>query len=347
MNSDPAAFQKQVMGVSVSFVFMIFFSLVDYHWLMKLDWLIYLAGTGILVATRYLGTSAGTAARRWLNIGPIQIQPSEFTKIAMILFFAFLFHKLKEKINSPLWLGASLVLIGIPAYLILDQPNLSTCLVVLVVFVLMVYVAKISYKWVFGVIAACIPVVVALGIYLKQQGDLWLSTGNPPEIYQVRRILAWLGPDKFPARDLTLQQDNSVMAIGSGQLYGKGLYNTSLESVKNGQFLMEEDTDFIFAVIGEELGFAGSCVIIALLTLIALDCIYLASRSKDMCGRLICAGMGGLIAFQAFVNIGVATRILPNTGIPLPFVSAGLSSLLSLFIGIGIVLNVGMQRKGD
>ena len=135
------------------------------------------------------------------------------------------------------------------------------------------------------------------------------------------------------------------MAIGSGQLYGKGLFNTTLESVKNGNFLMEEDTDFIFAIVGEEMGFVGSCMVIGLLTLVILECIWLGARAKDLSGRLICTGMAALIAFQGFINIGVASFMLPNTGLPLPFVSAGLSSLLSLFLGMGVVLNAGMQRK--
>ena len=137
------------------------------------------------------------------------------------------------------------------------------------------------------------------------------------------------------------------MAIGSGQLYGKGLFNTTLESVKNGNFLMEEDTDFIFAVVGEEMGFIGSCVVIGLFVLIILECIWLAARAKDMSGRLICIGMASLLAFQAFINIGVASYLLPNTGLPLPFISAGLSSLISIFMGMGLVLNVGMQRKTE
>ena len=138
-----------------------------------------------------------------------------------------------------------------------------------------------------------------------------------------------------------------MQAIASGQLYGKGLFNTTLESVKNGNFLSQEDCDFIFAVVGEETGFWGSVIVIGLLALVVLECVWLAIRAKDLAGRLICVGIAGLLAFQSFVNIGVATRLLPNTGLPLPFISAGLSSLLSLMIGMGLVLNVGLQRKRE
>ena len=141
------------------------------------------------------------------------------------------------------------------------------------------------------------------------------------------------------------QQYNSVMAIGSGMLTGKGLNNNTLTSVKGGDFISEPQTDFIFAVLGEELGFVGSCVVIGLLLFIVIECLLIAKDAADMTGRLIACGVAAIISFQAFVNIGVATAILPNTGLPLPFVSYGLSSLLSNFIGIGLVLNVGLQRN--
>ena len=131
------------------------------------------------------------------------------------------------------------------------------------------------------------------------------------------------------------------MAIGSGQLYGKG-YNTNvISSVKNGNFISEPQTDFIFAVIGEEFGFIGTCAVIILVILITLECFHIASKAKDLAGSI----MAGLIGFQGFLNIGVNTGLLPNTGVTLPFVSYGLTSLVSLYIGIGFVLNVGLQCK--
>ena len=128
-------------------------------------------------------------------------------------------------------------------------------------------------------------------------------------------------------------------------LTGKGLNNTTTESVKNGDFILEPSTDFIFAIVGEELGFIGSCIIIALLLLIVIQCILIGRRSQNLSGRIICCGVGGLIGIQSFINIGVATQLIPNTGVPLPFISYGLTSLVSLYIGIGLVLNVGLQPK--
>ena len=134
-----------------------------------------------------------------------------------------------------------------------------------------------------------------------------------------------------------------MKAIASGILDGKGYKNNEITSVKNGNFVAEDETDFIFAVIGEEFGFKGSLTVILLLFGISLDCISVARKSKDLAGSIIAAGMGGLIAIQGFINIGVATLIIPNTGLPLPFVSYGLTSLLSLFMGTGFVLNVRLQ----
>ena len=156
--------------------------------------------------------------------------------------------------------------------------------------------------------------------------------------------MAWLEPDKY-AQTYAYQQLNAVTAIGSGQLEGKGLNNTEVVSVKNGSFISEAQTDFIFSIIGEELGFVGAAGVVILLMAIGVKCILIGRNAKDFAGRVICTGMGVLIGYQSFINMGVATMLLPNTGLPLPFVSYGLTSVVSLFIGMGLVLNVGLQQK--
>ena len=162
--------------------------------------------------------------------------------------------------------------------------------------------------------------------------------------FQRNRILAFVNPEEY-ATEEAYQQLNSVMAIGSGQLEGKGYKNNEITSVKNGNFISEAQTDFIFAVIGEEFGFKGTVLVVVLLMGISLECIAVARKAKDVAGTIIAAGVGGLIAFQSFFNIGVATFILPNTGLPLPFISYGLTSLMSLFMGIGFVINVRLQAR--
>lgn len=341
INSGNSTYLKQIFGVTAGVVTMIFVSLVDYHWIMRFYWVLYIINIGMLVATRLLGSSGGWGATRWLVLPVIgTVQPSELSKILIIIFFATLFEKHEDKISKVYMVALIMILFAIPAALIFIQPNLSTTLVTTVIFLCMLYTAKISYKWIGGAFAALVP-FSAYFIYAIQQPDQHLL-----EPYQVNRIMSWINPSKYSA-DLTSQQKNSIMAIGTGQLYGKGLATTTFTSVKNGNFLSEEDTDFIFAVIGEELGFIGSVIVIALFVVLVVECIYMAARAKDLAGKLICTGIAALLAFQSFVNIGVATGVLPNTGIPLPFVSAGLSSLLSIFIGMGLVLNVGLQRSND
>ena len=176
-------------------------------------------------------------------------------------------------------------------------------------------------------------------ISLALQPDNEFLTTN-----QRNRILAFVNPEEY-STTFAYQQLNSVKAIASGQLEGKGYKNNEITSVKNGNFISEAETDFIFSVIGEEFGFKGSCLVIGLLFVISLECISGARKAKDVAGMIIGAGMGGLVAVQGFFNIGVATFILPNTGLPLPFVSYGLTSLMSLYIGMGFVLNVRLQAK--
>ena len=161
--------------------------------------------------------------------------------------------------------------------------------------------------------------------------------------YQRNRILGFLFPEQYS--DTFLQQKNSIMAIGSGGFFGKGLYNTDISSVKAGNFLIEEDTDFIFAIIGEELGFRGSMGILFLYILLIMLILWIGLKSKNLTGSAICVGVAAWLGFQTFTNVAVATAIFPNTGVTLPFISRGASSLLSVYIAIGIILNVGLQSK--
>ena len=245
--------------------------------------------------------------------------------------------KYQEKLNTVKILGLSFILAGIPLVLIKEQPDLSTTIVTALIFVTLLFIAGLSYKIVLGVLAVSVPAVIIFISLILQTDQKILDP------YQYKRIMAWLQPEKYA--DLAYQQLNSKMAIGSGQLWGKGLNNSQITSVKNGNFISEPQTDFIFAIVGEELGFVGSVIVIALLFLIVMECIIMARKAKDISGRLICCGMASLIGFQGFVNVCVATGLMPNTGLTLPFVSYGLTSLVTLFLGIGFVLNVGLQPK--
>jgi len=338
---ESSTYLKQIMGVCVSMGVMVFVAMVDYHFIIRMHIPIYLAMVVVLVLTIAgpFKTAAGTGAYRWIRIGPIQLQPSEFAKVAVVVFLAGFFSHFQDRVNAFGVIALSVIFTGVILLLIMKQPDLSTSMVIMVIFTAMIFSAKISYKWVLGVIAVVAPFAAMLVFLVEKDMIPFL------ENYQRNRILSFLHPQDYP--DLARQQLTSVMAIGSGGLYGKGLFNESLDSVKNGNYLSEEDTDFIFAVVGEELGFAGCCLIIGVLLFVVIQCLITAARAKDMEGRLIACGIAAQITFQSFANIGVATFILPNTGLPLPFISAGLSSLLSVFIGAGMVLNISMQRRRD
>ena len=336
-NQDRSMTGKQIMGIAVGLVLAVALSLIDYHRLLSLSTLIYGGCIVLLAAVLIMGKSRGIATR-WLVLPVIgQIQPAEFVKIGLVLFFSWYFQKYQERINQLPVLGMGALLFAVPAVLIFEQPNLSTTLVLTVIIAAVVFASGVSYKWIFGVLAVVVPGGILL-IYLIQQGLLPFLQG-----YQATRILAWIDPEQYASA--YWQQENSIMAIGSGQLWGKGLNNTEIASVKNGNFLSEEQTDFIFAIVGEEMGFAGTMAVLVLFLLLVYECLIMAYRAKDLSGRLICVGMGTLLAFQSFANIAVATAIFPNTGLPLPLVSYGVSSLLSIYLGMGVVLNVVLQCK--
>ena len=290
-------------------------SLIDYHKILNFSTIIYLLCICSLIAVLIWGKSVNNA-KRWIEVPVLgQLQPSEFVKIGLIITFSWYFMKYQEKINNVSTVAIAAALFAVPAMLIFEQPNLSTCLVTLVIVLGIVFSAGISYRWIVGVLAVTIP-MVGTCVYLLLHGLI-------PFIkeYQAGRILAWFYPDRYG--EARYQQNNSIIAIGSGQLKGKGLFNTT---------------------IAEELGFIGCVIVIILFLLIVYECLMMAARAKDLAGRLICTGMATLIAFQGFANIAVATGIFPNTGLPLPFISYGSSSLISIFIGMGLVLNAGLQR---
>ena len=319
-SARPDLMDRQIMGVVLGLAAMFVISLIDYKWVLGLYWPLYGLNLVMLIAVPIFGTEAN-GAKRWLNLGFTQFQPSDLTKILMILFFARFLMDRKEKINSPKTLLQAFALILPSLFLIYEQPNLSTTICIAALFCALIFLGGLTYRYIVPVIAVIVPTVIILLAIAVQPNQPFL------EDYQQERILAWLDPEEY-ADDGAYQQLNSVMAIGSGQLSGKGYNNDETTSVKNGNFVSEPQTDFIFAIIGEELGFVGCCVVIFLLLLIVIDCILIGLKAKDTGGRIICGGVASLIGIQSFINIGVATMVLPNTGLSLPFVSYGLTSLV-------------------
>ena len=327
--------KRQTQGLVIGLVFLVIVSLIDYHFILKFYWLEYILAITLLVLVYLFGAKGGGAAR-WFVLFGIKFQPSELAKILLILFYAQFIMKHEEKLNTFRMIIACVVLIVPPFVLIFEQPDLSTSIMILTIFCVLMFLGGLSYKVILVVTAVAVPSAIVLLNMILTPGQTIVNE------YQQKRLLAWIQPEKYASTE-AYQQLNSITAIGSGQLYGKGLNNNVIGSVKNGNFISEAQTDFIFAIAGEELGFVGCCGIIILLFLIVVQCIWIAVRAEDLAGRLIAGGMAGFIGFQTFINIGVTTMILPNTGLTLPFVSYGLTSLVTMFIGIGLVLNVRLQ----
>ncbi len=330
---------RQLYALLAGIAAMLVISVVDYSIILKFYWFYYIAGIVLLLAVRLFGRKVG-GAKRWLIIAGVQFQPSELVKLLLILFFAAFIMRNKDKLNKPSFAALCAALTFPAWYLIYKQPDMSTSIVVLMIFFMMMFIGGIGWKIVLGVMAVTVPLVLIFMMMVLQPDQELIQD------YQQNRILAWLQPDKYSSTE-GYQQQNSLIAIGSGRLTGKGYKNNEVGSVKNGNFIAEPQTDFIFAIVGEELGFLGGMVIVGLAFLLVMEIIRLGWRARDISGTLICAGVATHIGFQVFLNIAVTTGLMPNTGIPLPFVSYGMTSLISLFLELGVVLNVGLLRKKD
>jgi len=327
---------KQAAGSVIGIVLMIALSLVDIKKITKY-WKIFYALTVIsLLAVLVFGSSGG-GARRWITIAGLTYQPSELAKILLILFYSEYIIEMEGKFARPLVYVFSALLILPPFFMILKEPDLSTSIMIFLIFCVILFVAGIDRKIVAGVTAAAIPAAFII-VYLSLIGDMPFL-GD----YQRQRILAWLHPEDY-ASSTAYQTMNSMTAIGSGQLIGKGLHVDESSTLLGTGFISESQTDFIFAVIGEQLGFLGCCIMILLITVVAVRCYLIASESSCKRDRIIAAGMASWIGFQSYINIGVATGLLPNTGIPLPFVSYGLTSLICLYFGLGLVQSIYLNN---
>ena len=334
---DSSLQSKQIAGLVLGLFLMAVLSLFDYSVILHLYWLIYFLNIGLLVLVRLIGVEVN-GARRWVNILGIQFQPSETAKIMLLLFFAQLIMKHKDEMHTFKTIAMCVILFLPPVALIYKQPDMSTSIMIVLLFCVLMLVGGLSWKYIIGSVAVAIPAFVILLMLVLQPDQEIIND------FQQQRILAWIYPEEYE-KTTAYQQTNSIIAIGSGMLYGKGYKTNEISSVKNGNFISEPETDFIYAVIGEEFGFVGGCTVIVLLILISFECIMVARRAKDLAGTIIAAGVAALVGFQGMINISVATGVIPNTGIPLPFVSYGLTSLVSLYIGVGFVLNVRLQCK--
>lgn len=327
---------KQLAGSIIGILVMTVLSTINYRRFTKYYQVLYGVVILSLAAVLFLGTSGG-GARRWISIGGITFQPSELAKILLILFYSEFIIKYVGQFSRLKVFIISTLLVLPPFFMIIKEPDLSTGIMIILIFCVILFIAGLSWKIIAGAAAAAIPSVMIL-LYLVLSGSSTFL-GD----YQRQRILAWFHPEDY-ASSTAYQTMNSMTAIGSGRLIGKGLSASSSTLLGTG-FISESQTDFIFAVIGEQFGFLGCSIMVILITVITVRCCSIAARCSDLSDKIVACGIAAWIGFQSYLNIGVATGLLPNTGIPLPFVSYGLTSLLCLYAGLGFVQNICIRSK--
>ncbi len=324
---------KQLFGFGIGVIIVSVIMLCDFKFIKFMSWPIYAVVLILLVLVLRFGIGAfeGDEVRRWLDFGAFTVQPSELEKIALVLVMSWFLAKFQEKINHPLYLLIVFTIAGIPLFLVLKEPDLSTSVVITSIIVCLLFTAKISWKYVVvGIIA--VTLLVLLIVY-----DINSESFNLLSAYQMNRILAWIHPEDY-ALTTAYQTMQARQAIGIGGLRGVGLFN-------NSGMVPIPTTDFIFAIIGEELGFIGACYFIILIMALTFRILWISTQTRDFFGKLICVGMAAMIGVQSAIHMGVNTALLPNTGLPLPFVSYGLSSLVANMVGIGLVLRIRAENE--
>ena len=319
-----------VVKQGVAFVFnlliVLFFSRYDYTKLKRFAKPLYGINLIVLLAVMFVGTSA-LGAQRWIQLGPITIQPAEFSKLIMIICTAALLSDRIGKLNTWRSLLPIALFVGIPFLLVLKQPDLGTSLVFLAIALGMLFISNIKMS--------LLRNAAIVGIILAPIGWHFLKD------YQKSRILVFLDPnaDPFGAGYHIIQ---SKIAIGSGELFGKGLFQGTQSQLN---FLPENHTDFIFSVIGEELGFLGCLFILFLYFILIYRGLITAKECKDPFGMLLATGIVSMWAFQILVNVGMTCGIMPVTGIPLPFMSYGVSALTTNMMAMGILMSIYMRQQ--
>ena len=350
MGASTHEFERQKLWVTTGLFLLLAAAFIDYRFIAKFYIAAYILNLALLLATRYssLGSQMQSGITRAITIGGesgFSIQPSEFAKIFMLLFMAKLVDKLQNKLNNIFVLLGICLAIIVPVFLVIIMPSLSAGMVVLSVSLVILFVGGLHFRYIFSVLAVFVPAAyLFIRDVLSEERPFTtkLIEWNIIKGYQIEdRILPFLRPEEFASASVRYQTEQSVRAIGSGQLSGKGLFQGTMTSLS---YVPSNHNDFIFSVIGEEFGYIGCICVLAVLFVIIIKCLYIAFRAKTLTGKLIASGVAFMLAFQTFVNVGVSIGILPNTGIVLPFISYGGSSMWVNMIAIGLVINVSMVQ---
>lgn len=302
-------------------------TILDYRYWKSLSRLLYVFILLFLLVILVIGTTS-FGAQRWLEVGLVNIQPAELSKIVVILVLAHYFSNNEKKPKNLRWIVVSFVLVAgiiVPIFL---QPNLSTTILLAVIWFSMLWISGLPTKF-----------VIIFGLAGIAAGLIAFPFLEP---YQQERILTFVNPDENARYGNTYNVEQALITIGSGGLLGQG-YNSGTQVQL--RFLKVRSTDYIFSAIAEEFGFVGTIILMAILVFVIIRCLRAARLASDLYGAMIAYGFATLIAFQTMVNIGVNLRVIPVTGQTLPFISYGGSSLLSLLLGIGLIQSVLLHRK--
>ena len=318
---------NQAFGFCVGLAGAIPLALIDYRFWQRHLRVIYGLVLLMLLAVLVMGVTVG-GAQRWVYVGPVQLQPSEFAKLGMVIVLAGYFAE--KSVGDHLVFLKALGILSIPALLVFTQPDLGTALVFGAIFVSMTYIAGARLIQLAGLVAAG-AVAAVLAVRLKILED-----------YQVARLTSFV--DCEGAADVCYQVEQSKMAIGSGGITGKGLDATTLANLG---FLPEDHTDFIFSNLAERVGFVGSIVLVVLFFFLIWRILHVATISRDRFGVLIAVGVATVFLFHVFVNVGMTMGIMPVTGIPLPFISYGRSSLVVSVLSLGLLQSIAMHSKAE
>jgi rod shape determining protein RodA len=323
--------QKQMLFIGVGLVLMFAISMVDYHRLLGIAYWAYGIGIVCLLAVKVIGHKV-LGARRWINLGGgIHFQPSEWVKLVLILVAARYFWEIVVNGREMRWpdIFKAFALIGFPLLLVLTQPDLGTSLTYSPILVVGLFMGGIRLR----------QALILITVFALLGAGVWRS-GKILKPYQKARLTSFTNPENDP-KGTGYQIRQSMIAVGSGGLWGKG---TSKGTQTQGDFLPIPYTDFIFAAFCEEHGFIGAVFVLLLYFLILIRLIQNAQTAADPPGSLIIMGIMGVLLFQIFVNIGMCVDIMPVTGIPLPLMSYGGSSVIFSFLSLGIVMNIRMRR---
>lgn len=317
----PDQIQYAIMGIVLVFVL----AALDYRLLGGLHLWLYLIMVGLLVLVQLLGVEGDAGSQRWINLG-IRIQPSEIGKILIIITLAYYLSSRYHEMGSLKTVFGSLLHIAIPAVLIFIQPNLGTTIVFGVIWFTLVWAAGLRLK----------HIALFLLVLLIAAPVMW----SRMEDYQKSRITTFIRPESDPDAFYNIQQ--SRIAVGSGGLVGKGYANGTQSQYR---FLRVRHTDFIFSVIAEEFGLVGSVTVLAAIGVVILRILRGARAAVDPLGSMICYGVAAIIFFQTTVSVGMNLNVLPVTGLTLPFISSGGTSLLSILAGVGLAESVIIRRR--